>query len=546
LLSVALTAQPTTPLPPGAERAFAAVSTRFDRAAAMQVVEFMDQYWRLAANPGYDASLDHIKDRLTRAGFGANGTVLRVEEFANGTPGWDHSLATVTFAEGGDPIFERTRDRVALCINSVSTPDEGIVAPLVDVGRGTEADFAKREVRGAVVLGDAAVSRLWQSAVKQRGAVGVISTEVARYVRPADEKQFTREEQKDVLQWGGLPYEPELQSFGFKASWRAAKRMRDRLAAGPVSLRVTIKSAFYSGPNRTLVAEIPGRERPNERIVMAAHLQEPGANDNASGSATQFALAAALLAAIRAGALPPPGRTLTFLWLDEIRGSRNWLAAHKADAAGVRYMFAMDMTGEDVAKTGGTFLIEKQADPSAVWPRPSDPHSEWGAGEVKAESLQGSLLNDLHRAVCLRRARDTGWVVRTNPYEGGSDHTVFGGAAVPSLLNWHFTDRYYHTNQDRPDKVSAAEMENVGVSVAASAWFLASADERDAIATVDLIARAAQDRLTLERTQDATPVILDAWKKWYAEALDSAVALPVTPASAALRSAVDAAKRRLQ
>ena len=37
-------------------------------------------------------------------------------------------------------------------------------------------------------------------------------------------------------------------------------------------------------------------------------------------------------------------------------------------------------------------LIEKQADPSAVWPRPSDPHTEWGAGEVKAEELKGSLL----------------------------------------------------------------------------------------------------------------------------------------------------------
>jgi len=68
----------------------------------------------------------------------------------------------------------------------------------------------------------------------------------------------------------------------------------------------------------------------------------------------------------------------------------------------------------------------------------------------------------------MRRARDTGWVVRSNPYEGGSDHTSFTKAGVPALLNWHFTDRYYHTNLDRPDKTSAAEMVNVGVSVAAT------------------------------------------------------------------------------
>ena len=93
----------------------------------------------------------------------------------------------------------------------------------------------------------------------------------------------------------------------------------------------------------------------------------------------------------------------------------------------------MDMTGEDTSKTGGTFLIEKQPDPSAVWERPSDPHSEWGASEIKPETLKGSLLNDLHLAVCQHRARETGWVVRTNPYEGGSDHTTFTNAGIPAL-----------------------------------------------------------------------------------------------------------------
>ena len=86
----------------------------------------------------------------------------------------------------------------------------------------------------------------------------------------------------------------------------------------------------------------------------------------------------------------------------------------------------------------------------------------------------------MHLAVCVRRAVDAKWTVRTNPYEGGSDHTAFASEGIPSLLNWHFTDRYYHTNQDRLDKVSPAEMKNVGVAVATSAWTLASADTADA------------------------------------------------------------------
>jgi len=82
------------------------------------------------------------------------------------------------------------------------------------------------------------------------------------------------------------------------------------------------------------------------------------------------ALVVALHKAIAAGALPAPGRTLTFIWGNENSASRQWITSHPEQAKGVQYMFSMDMTGEDVAKTGGTFLIEKQEDPAlAPWSR---------------------------------------------------------------------------------------------------------------------------------------------------------------------------------
>jgi Zn-dependent M28 family amino/carboxypeptidase len=273
-----------------------------------------------------------------------------------------------------------------------------------------------------------------------------------------------------------------------------------------------------------------------------------------------FGLAQALNDAIARGALPRPERTLTFLWVDEIRGSTQWISSHPDEARQVQYMFSMDMTGENVAMTGGSFLIEKQADPSAVWERPSDPHTEWGAGRVRGEALKGSLLNDVHLAVAHRRAADSGWIVKTNPYEGGSDHSAFASAGVPSLLNWHFTDRFYHTSQDTTEKVSDAEMENVGVLVATSAYFLATANERDALATAGLIERAAVARLQLEREQGSGLVaaakdrpaaeqveaqVLAAWQKWYGEALDSVARLSVSGPSAPVTSAIDAAKTRI-
>ena len=545
-------------LPPTAEKAYTVLAGRFDRVAAMDVVRFMQQYWRVAANPGYNASLDYIRDRIGEAGAPL---VVRVDEYPNNGHGWDYLEGSVAIAGESTPVLSKEQDRVSLAINSFSTPEAGLRARLVDVGRGTAADYQNKDVKGAVVLGDASLGALFRDAVRSRGAAGVISTEIASYIRPSDPSAMS-EEQKDVLQWGSVPYDEKLQAFGFKASWRAASRLREALVGNPnLQVQVKVQSTFYTGPNRSLIAEIPGRTRPDERIVVVAHVQEPGANDNATGCATLLSLARALAGAIRGGALPPPDRTITFMWLDEIRGSRQWITSRPAEARGVQYMFSMDMTGEDTSRTGGTFLIEKQADPSAVWPRPSDPHSEWGASPVKAETLKGSLLNDVHIAIAQRRASDTGWVVRTNPYEGGSDHTVFASAGVPSLLNWHFTDRYYHTNQDTVDKVSDREMEHVGVTVATSAYFLASANEQDAGAAVDLVQRAAAARLALERRQGREIVasasdtaaaakleeqVIAAWIKWYGEALDTVRALPTSGTNPSLEARIDKARNAVR
>ena len=165
------------------------------------------------------------------------------------------------------------------------------MAPLVDVGRGWPADYVGKDLKGAVVLGDAAIGRLWQDAVKRGGAAGVISTKLPVISARSDPAHMS-DDQKDVLQWGAILYDATARGFGFKSSWRAADRMRERLAQrGNARVRVTIDSAFYDGPNRTLIAEIPGRSHPEERIVVVAHVQEPGANDNGSGCGTLYGLA---------------------------------------------------------------------------------------------------------------------------------------------------------------------------------------------------------------------------------------------------------------
>jgi aminopeptidase YwaD len=507
-------------LPPRAERIYAAVAPRIDPRIAVETVQFMSAFWRLAGNPGYDRSIDFLHHRLASDGFATTittgaGPSVRIETFDNTAEGWEQDRGTLALdATPREILLSREQDRVALCINSFSTPPGGLLLRVIDVGAGVSpAEYDGKEVKGALVLGSGPVGPLWTRAVRERGALGVVSSDLAPYTRPEDTP--------NVLQWGSIPYDEGLHSFAFKATPRAAKRLRAALASGDVRVHVEIATRFHRGPNRTLIAEIPGASRAAERVVLVAHVQEPGANDNASGSGTLLSAALAIADAVRGGRLPRPARTLTFLWLDEIRGSERWIKDHPEQAAAVVAMMSLDMTGEDTAMTGGTFLIEKSPDPSAIWLRPSDPHSEWGAGEVARDLVRGHFLNDLHLAVCLRRARESAWVVRTNPYEGGSDHTVFTRAGVPALLNWHFTDRYYHTNLDTPDKTSAESMRHVAVAVATTALFLASADASDEEALIALMNEAERARMETERMNDAPGEILQAWKTWYAEARTS-------------------------
>ena len=507
-----------TALPDKVERIYQAITRRVDERVAMDLTAKMAPLWRLAGNADFDRSLEWIQAALTSAGV-----ATRTDAIPSSSQGWDMRDAVLRLdGPDGEVILSRAQDRVPLAINSFSTPSGGVRAALVDVGAGIEAAaYDGKAVAGAMVLADGPIGAVWNQAVKARGAAGVISTQIAAYTKP--------NETPDVLQWGAIPYADDRPSFGFKATPRAARRLRERLAAGPVVIHARIDTAFHRRPVRTLVAEFRGTTLPEERVVLVAHVQEPGANDNASGCGTLLAAALAIQRAIQDKAIAPPSRTLTLLWGDENRASDAWIAEDPARAARVVAMMSLDMTGEDTSKTGGTFLIEKGPDPTAFWERPSDPHSEWGASEVDRSLLRGTFLNDLHLAVALRRARETGWVVRTNPYEGGSDHTSFTKIGVPALLNWHFTDRYYHTNLDTIDKVSPREMGHVATIVATTAAYLSSADKSDVQPPRSLLERARDERLQTERRHDAPADVIAAWQTWYAEAIASASRLGGPP-----------------
>jgi hypothetical protein len=244
-----------------------------------------------------------------------------------------------------------------------------------------------------------------------------------------------------------------------------------------------------------------------------------------------------------------PKRSITFLWGDEIVSTRRYIEDDPMRAKGIKWGLSLDMVGEDTKKTGGSFLIEKMPDPSAVWTRGLEKHTEWGGSPLPDSAIFPHYFNDLLLNRCLQEAAATGWVVKTNPFEGGSDHTPFLQARIPGLLMWHFTDAFYHTDADRLDKVSAEEMKHVGVSALATAYLLTSAGHKTAVALIQDITHNALDRLETEFALSRSAVqqggdkvlekhILDTWARYYIDALATTSDIAVAGAHASITRAI--------
>ena len=308
-------------------------------------------------------------------------------------------------------------------------------------------------------------------------------------------------------------------------SFAAKERLKASLEKGKTTLKVRVKTNIYPSEELTIVADIKGSEMPEERLVFSAHIQEPGANDNATGVGLALEMASLTAKFIKQQQYEPK-RTLTFLWGDEIISTQRYVQEDSIRAKYIRWGISLDMVGEDTEKTGGTFLIEKMPDPSAIWTRGNDKHSEWGGSKMRLDQMKPHYLNDFLIDKFKEQGKRANWVVSTNPFEGGSHHVPFLRENIPSVLFWHFTDQFYHTDNDSIDKVSKSTLKNVGTTALIAAYTLLNADEKTAKSILKDLEKAAIKRFNEELKQSKIAInkgeslatqleIITAWKDWY-------------------------------
>ncbi|GAB3937094.1 M28 family peptidase [Mucilaginibacter myungsuensis] len=509
----------------------------FNQDNAYKTTGFVEQRWRVPGNTGFTESIYEVEKVLQKGGFKkevkgeADGPLTyRVESREMKRLTWEPIDATVTIEGEQQPVLKFATNRNMLAMYSGSTPAGGVTAELVYVTRATMNTIDPKTVAGKIVFGEGSVGSYYQFAVKN-GALGAMGYSMPAYTKP--------ETHVNSIQFSSISNQDSTsQKFGIVLSYQAKERLKAALAKGVVKVHVETKARIYKAAELTIVANARGSLKPYERFVFSAHVQEPGANDNATGVGTLAEMARVTATLIKQKKFDPK-RTITFLWGDEIQSTARYIKEDTTRAKGIKWGMSLDMVGEDIAKTGGTFLIEKMPDPSAIWTRGEEKHTEWGGSVLKESDMFPHYFNDLLLNRCLQQAKSNGWIVKTNPFEGGSDHTPFLQAKIPGLLMWHFTDVYYHTDADRLDMVSPEEMKNVGISGLATAYTLASANEATTATLIAELQKSATDRLQVEyqiglkAVTSGTPADeekhkLDVWAKWYTDAIGKMKDINVT------------------
>lgn len=347
---------------------------------------------------------------------------------------------------------------VAFSVQAVSlawsppTPAGGLEADLVDVGMGTEAEFARaRPARGSILLVHSQVIRTWADLFDEYNrAPAILDQAVASgaaavlWMSSREQRLLYRHIHNFLGQIDRLP-----QALVARED---AQRMARLLAAGRrVRVRLDLPNRV-GGPveERNVVAEIRGRERPEEIVLLGAHLDSwdlgTGALDNGCNAALVIDAARAIVAA---GARPR--RTLRFvLWSGEeqgLIGSWRYVQQHRAELDQIVAYVNFD---EGIGRVVG-YSLGGRADIEPALREILQPIESWGANAHTADAFLGT------------------------------DNFDFLLEGIPTLVATQEEHNYianYHASSDTLDKIDIRELKLHTALAAVTVYGIAEREQR--------------------------------------------------------------------
>lgn len=320
---------------------------------------------------------------------------------------------------------------------------------MVDAGEGDEAGFAKAKASaGAVLLIHTHTMKSWEDLFAEYMRVPAI---IERAVKAkAAGLAFISTRERDLLyrhinttKIAPLPMVILAREDG--------ERIARLLEKGAVTAQISLPNRVGPGFKSTnVIAEIRGAEKPEEYVILGAHLDSWELGTGALDNGCDAALVIEALRAIKKSGLQPKRSIKFMLYSGEEQGmigSAAWERKHRSE---------MDRVIADVVFDTGT-------------------------GKLTGYSLGGR--KDIVDAVKQLTApvRDLGAQEMTTDAFVGTDNLHLLLQGVPTLVANQKEENYlenYHASSDTFDKVDFAHLKDHVVVAAATVFAIADADER--------------------------------------------------------------------
>jgi aminopeptidase YwaD len=428
---------------------------------------------------------------------------VHIERFKLPNKTWDGELGELWMVAPEKRLIISYRDVAASLATGSQSAD--VTTDLVYAGKGDkDSDYAGKDVNGKVVLVSGAIGAAHNLAVRKYGAAGVAS-----FNNPTG-KPIDR---PDEIAWNGVggrgfgaptAGEPPKTTFGFNLSHRIGMELVELLESGKkVTVHAKVKTTEYDADMQVPTAIIRGTGETQQEIAFSGHLFEgiakQGAMDDASGCATVLELARAWTKMINDGVLPRPRRTIRFIWIPEIQGTRAYLQRYPEEARRMVAAIAMDMVGEDVGKNRNSLHLMRTLYSAPGFVNDVTQQFFEFVGDTNREKVHNRRIAFSYMFPILdpQGSRDQ-FYFNIDKHYGASDHAVFLAEGIPAVLFNNWPDIAYHTSEDRIFNADPTQLKRAAFLGLASGLVLANADGPGAVRIAETTAGLAAERAGTE------------------------------------------------
>jgi hypothetical protein len=424
---------------------------------------------RYPASKGFQRAAEIVAEKARQAGL----KNVQLHSLPADVPAWDVVSGELWLIE---PERTKLADAAQKPVSVVQySSDADLEAEVIAVGAGTsDADYTGKDVKGKIVLASGPPFLVERQAIAARGAVGIISSFMGEF--------FGIKPSADAVAWERLspPQGNEKKKgFAFMVSPNTGKKLEERLAQGrKIKVRAQIKTETGSpGKFGMVTAELPGSLTDSQAVVFSAHLdhQQPGANDNASGSAALLEIARVINKLISDGKIKLPTRTIRFWWVTEIEGTYKYFFAHPDEAQRIMANINIDQAGGD--RHGRSDFV------AILQPKWMGSFVDDVIRSIATDAMEN--LAQVYHAPSPSFVAPTGtrgpFLMQFWPYAPLTDHIVFetAGIDIPSISIAAASLDYIHTSEDSMEHIDPTALKRSVYLGAACGLFLANLTAKD-------------------------------------------------------------------